>query len=74
MNKQMAAERIEAIRRSIRSKELIDVLTGIALDPEADPKDRIAAAKDLLGYDMPKLKAVEHTGDVDGTFRLLWDK
>lgn len=27
--------------------------------------EQIAIARELLGYDLPKLKAIEHKGDVD---------
>lgn len=66
MNKSQAAERIEAIRRSIRSKELIDALTDHVLGDREMTATQVQAARELLGFDLPKLKAVEHSTGAGG--------
>ena len=49
-------------------------MAEIANDKENDLPTRFNAHKEVAQYVTPKLKAVEHTGDIDHDVRFTWDK
>ena len=48
-------------------------MAGIANDDTNDLPTRFAAHKEVAQYVTPKLKAIEHTGDIDTEITIKWD-
>lgn len=74
MNKRESQDRVDAIRRSVKAKELIDALTDCALGVAEMDSNRIQAARILLGKSVPDLKSVDHSGDVNNHITIDWNK
>ena len=55
-------------RKIINAEKLLNLLQDNVLDPDAEPlnQNKLHAIKILLAKAIPDLKAVEHTGNIDG--------
>ena len=55
-------------RKIINAEKLINLLQDNVLDPDAKPlnQNKLHAIKILLAKAIPDLKAIEHTGSIDG--------
>lgn len=49
-------------------------MAAIANDDNNDLQTRFNAHKEVAQYVTPKLKAVEHTGDIDHDIHVTWEK
>ena len=56
------------VREMIKTEKLINRLQNSILDPDSEPlnQTQVSAIKVLLGKAIPDLRAIEHTGNVDG--------
>ena len=65
---------LRQIKSEFPNYDPIIELCKTAMDEENDPTLRFNANKEVCRYVYPKLKDVEHTGDMDHKVTITWEK